>query len=618
MTSARQWMAPPDSEVPFTAVYRNLFTADEESVLEFEYSADERAAFFLDGQWIGNGPERGCPQRWYLGHISAGIQPGQHTLTARLYCFGKEWTTYAQMSIRHGLYVKEKSDLLKDWKYALETGIGFEHPFPDWCAYPRVHVGKNYTSGLLRGKGGIWNKVDWFTDDRILHEPDLPPMKHREIFPDSICGSIKKFNRYVCVWCHYRFHGRGKVRIRWAETPYLTEEYDPLGLKGKKGNRDGSFFVGNFDEFEVDGELEWHDYWWRAGHYTQILTEGEISVDSRYYETGYPFPAFHPGSPLESAAYETLQACSHETFMDCPFYEQLMYIGDSRIEALCIYSITDDHRLPEKALRVLSLSQIPDGMILSRYPAKEEQIIPSFMTLYLLMVHDYWRFHGKNTFLLEILPYARKVANYLTSNLRDGLLYLPGWNFIDWTKEWKNGVPDAPGTNCILNWMAVYAFGKMAEMDDSRDWKGITETMKRAIYRTYYIPEERIFADDPEKKYFSEHAQVMALLASPESGVQEALRRKGLAECGICYSFYYLEACRMNGLDDLYAKRMAKYEKILGEGLTTFPEEFDNPRSDCHAWSSHILYFSLLERKKNQATVIKHPQTKRKEVAFSL
>ncbi len=93
----------------------------------------------------------------------------------------------------------------------------------------------------------------------------------------------------------------------------------------------------------------------------------------------------------------------------------------------------------------------------------------------------------------------------------------------------------------------------------------------------------------------------MALLASPESRVQEALRQKGLAECGICYSFYYLEACRLHGLDDLYAKRMAKYENLLSKELTTLPEEFENPRSDCQAWSSHILYFFLLNRERKQA-----------------
>jgi len=600
MTAERQWMAPPEAEVPFTAVYRNIFTAEKDTALEFEYSADERAFFFLDGKYVGDGPERGCPQRWYLGRISVKVGAGSHTLTARVYCFGKKWTLHAQMSIRYGLYVNEKSALLGEWEYALEKWIGFEQAFPDWCAYPRVRIGKDYNSGILRGKGGNWNRAAYFTDTRTLHEPDLPPMRHQEIFPDSVSGSVKKFNHYVCVWCEYKFRGRGRVKIRWAETPYLTDEFEPNALKGKKGNRDGSFFVGVFDEFNVDGELEWRDYGWRAGHYTQIMTEGDVEVESHYYETGYPLSGFKPETPLEAAAFETLQACSHETFMDCPYYEQLMYIGDARIEALCFYSITDDHRLPEKAIRMLSLSQNGEGMILSRYPAKDEQIIPSFMLIYLLMIHDYWRFHGKNDFFKEILPSAEKVADYLIANLRDGLLYLPGWNFIDWTKEWSNGVPPCKDTNCILNWMLVYALRKMAEMDGSRDCKAVADTVEKAIFQAYFIPEEKIFADDMEKKHFSEHAQVVALLASPDAPVGDALRREGLAECGICYSFYYLEACRLHGLDDLYAKRMAKYEGLLKEGLTTLPEEFDNPRSDCHAWSSHILYFAALDRKKKQ------------------
>ena len=596
MKNERQWMAVPSAECPFCAFYRNRFTTQQNEILKFEYSGDEHVAFYLDGKNIVNGPEKGCPERWYLGHVSVPVEAGEHTLTAHLCCFGKEWTAVAQMSIQHGLYVSEESSLLTEWECTLEKDVAYELPFPDWGAYPRVRVGTKYNSALLCGDGDGWQKVKYYTDTRILHEPDLPPMRCQEIFPDSVNDTIIKFDKYVCVWSHYIFRGQGKVRIRWAETPYLTEKYDNLYLKGEKGNRTGSFFVGNFDEFKVNGTLEWHDCWWRAGHYVQIITEGSVTVESHFMETGYPLPQIKTDSPLEAAAFATLQACSHETFMDCPFYEQVMYIGDARIEALCLYSITDDHRLPEKALRFFSLSQKEDGLILSRYPARVEQVIPSFMMIYLLMVHDYWRIHGNNSFMQEIFPHVRKAADYLVSHVHNGLIYLPGWNFIDWTKQWENGVPDENETNCILNWMAVYAFRKMAEMDDSGNWNEVIETMKSAIYRTYYIEKEKIFADDPGKTHFSEHAQVMAMLADPDAGVEKALYREDLAECGICYSFYYLEVCRMKGLDDLYEKRMAKYEALLHEGLTTLPEEFENPRSDCHAWSSHILYFSRLKK----------------------
>ena len=59
--SNKRWMRPEERavEAPFLAVFRNRFHAGSGAVLKFRYSADERAAFFLDGEKIADGPERG-------------------------------------------------------------------------------------------------------------------------------------------------------------------------------------------------------------------------------------------------------------------------------------------------------------------------------------------------------------------------------------------------------------------------------------------------------------------------------------------------------------------------------------------------------------------------------
>lgn len=88
----------------------------------------------------------------------------------------------------------------------------------------------------------------------------------------------------------------------------------------------------------------------------------------------------------------------------------------------------------------------------------------------------------------------------------------------------------------------------------------------------------------------------MALLALSDTAVIPGLRQGGLTQCSIYFSYYYLSACRQFGLNDLLEKRLDRWRVLADEGLTTFPEEFDNPRSDCHAWSSHILYFLLPEK----------------------
>ena len=171
-----------------------------------------------------------------------------------------------------------------------------------------------------------------------------------------------------------------------------------LKLKGAKGNRDeftGKHFIGEGNLFKLPGGrlFHWIDYWWKSGRCLEISFDGDCRVEQmKFFNTGYPY---HCKLDLTSQAprikrlmdisYRTLQVCSHETYMDCPYYEQLMYIGDARIEALCTYMITQDRRLVKKSLRMLARSQRADGMILSRWPSKVEQEIPCFALIYILM-----------------------------------------------------------------------------------------------------------------------------------------------------------------------------------------------------------------------------------------
>ena len=48
---------------------------------------------------------------------------------------------------------------------------------------------------------------------------------------------------------------------------------------------------------------------------------------------------------LAPSMLRTLLMCMHETYMDCPHYEQLMYLGDTRIQMLITYALSDDTRI---------------------------------------------------------------------------------------------------------------------------------------------------------------------------------------------------------------------------------------------------------------------------------
>lgn len=581
-------------DTTYITVYRCCFETAAEQTLEFEFSADNRAQLYLDGKLLINGPERGAPQHWYFQRVKTQVSAGSHILTSRVVSLNPLDITvreygYAQMTVRHGFYVNDKSGLLNNWEYQFENIAAFEKPFPDWASFPRVRITPDYNSKLLAGIGGEWQPVAYFEDFRTLYEPDLPLMRHEKIEPELKAPGLYYFKQYVCVWADYRFKGKGKVSIRWTETPYLTEEFDPLYLKGKKGNRDGKFFVGVPDVFEIDGETVWQDFWWRAGHYLEITVEGDVEYEANFYLTGYPYEEFKPRSVLEKMAFETLQACSFETYMDCPYYEQLMYIGDSRLEALCTYLITDDHRLIRKALRMFALSQRPDGSLNAQYPSCSIQTIPSFMLVWFLMLRDYHKHHGNDDLVMELKPYALRLIEFLKANTHDDLISVKGWNFFDWCDCWDNGVPPGGELNSAMNWLYVLAMQSAAEMELGDGLKEQAERTAAKIREKFYVEEKQLYALDIEKKHFSEHPQILAMLANGDTSVVSGLRNVELTPCSIYFSYYYLEACQKFGLNDLLEKRLDRWRALCNEGLTTFPEEFDNPRSDCHAWSSHIL-----------------------------
>ena len=140
-----------------------------------------------------------------------------------------------------------------------------------------------------------------------------------------------------------------------------------------------------------------------------------------------------------------LQMCAHETYMDCPYYEQLMYAGDTRLQVLVTLALTRDDRLPRKALALLGESLDAEGFTLSRYPAHSAQLIAPFSLYWCGMVHDHALWRGHPEFIRERMPGVRAVLDAFARYRNDeGLLAaVKGWNFVDWVPGWERGTPPA-------------------------------------------------------------------------------------------------------------------------------------------------------------------------------
>jgi hypothetical protein len=130
--------------------------------------------------------------------------------------------------------------------------------------------------------------------------------------------------------------------------PTLEEQIDRLSGKPLPET-----VVGYSDEFLPDGgeNRTFSTLWFRTFRYIKL--DIETAADSLVIDNfnsiyvGYPFQeeaSFKSDDPglgdIWKVAWRTARLCAGETYFDCPYYEQLNYAGDTRIQALITLYIT--------------------------------------------------------------------------------------------------------------------------------------------------------------------------------------------------------------------------------------------------------------------------------------
>jgi len=426
----------------------------------------------------------------------------------------------------------------------------------------------------------------------------------------------------------YLSNGLGsKIEIRYAESLFSIDSSDSKNIRYSKGNRnevEGKIFIGNLDIFlPAGGENRlFRPLWIRTYRYIQmkITTGKEPLVIEDYFNvfTAYPFEqtaSFESNRSVLSDIYEigwrTQRLCAGETFFDCPYFEQLNYSGDTRIQALTTYTMTLDDRLAKDAIKQLDESRMPMGLTQARAPGRRPLIIPGYSLYYVSMIYDYMHFRNDFEWAKQFLKGIRYNLEWFENELDDetGLLKaLEWWNYVDWTEEWYAGIPDEAdnGYSSIINihylytlHQAVEIFQYYGEEEEAMKWQNVADKLAPAIIRQFYNEDRSMFADTPDQTIYSQHANIFAILAglTPVGEENDLMNRiltdKSLIQSSYYFRYYLFEALRTSGLGHLFIDLLEPWENMMSMGLTTFAEKPDPTRSDCHAWSASPLYFYM-------------------------
>jgi hypothetical protein len=440
----------------------------------------------------------------------------------------------------------------------------------------------------------------------------IPPYTTRRVIID--------LENYYCAYPEIiTSAGAGsQVRLLWAEA--LFEKPEARAPKGNRNEIENKYFIGVGDIFLPDGGNQRHfnTLWWQAGRYLELMVETgrdnliierlilrethyPVEMESTFSATGQPLNRIIP------IMVRSIQMDAHETYMDCPYYEQLQYVGDTRLEILATYVMARDDRLPRKALQMFAASRRPDGLTQSRYPSRVLQIIPPFSLWWVGMLHDYALWRGDRAFVEQLMPVARGVVERFRLFItKDGLLGVPyGWNFMDWVPGWDGGIPPegSLGANGMINWQFVLVQQMLAELEDMLGNFQQAEAVRlqakllaERVSFSFWDERRGLFADDLAKAHFTEHTQCLAILSGLLGQEQlkqvtsSLLQDGGLEKTTVYFTHYLFEAYQKTGNIEAFFRRMQMWLDMPKIGLKTTFEMPEPSRSDCHAWGAHPLY----------------------------
>ena len=673
-----QWIEPAGITGEEYGVYyfrKKLDLTAKPDAFRIHISADNRYKLFVNGTLVSLGPARGDLYYWNYTTLDLAphLRAGSNSI-AVLVWNEAQYRPEAQVSLRTGLIIQgatEKEEILNTntgWKSIRDKGY---HPLPGYFA-ASTGENVNLSAGFIGWDQPGFDDSGWpaaakLFDGKLKGTSDgfgwqlvASPIPEAESIPERIptlrlisgiprpagfpaekapvtipanthVSMLLDQTRLTNAYPTLQFSGGRNAGITLSYAESMYEDLARSGMtKGNRNEVDGKDFSGRKDSLTSNGASgqSYTTLNYRTYRYLRLnidTREQPLLIEDLYGTfTAYPFKAtalIRTADPeiqqMLDIGWRTARLNAVETYMDCPYYEQLQYIGDTRIQAMVSYYYSGDDRLARNALDLIDHSRLPEGITQSRYPTHSTQIISTFSLWYIGMLHDYWMYRDDSAFIRSKLDASRAILHFFAKYQQaDGSLKsTPYWTFVDWAngKDWFVGSPPAgsDGGSCIIDLQLLWAYQWAAQMETRMGLKDYASMytrkaaqLKQTIRKKYWDASKGLYADTREHDRFSQHANSLAILTGLVDPAQQAavagklLSDASLTQCTIYFKYYLHQALVKAGLGNNYRDWLGIWRENIRMGLTTWAEYSDlaYSRSDCHAWGSspNIEFFRVL------------------------
>lgn len=601
-----QWLAIPHAASPFVGVFALPFCADAAMDITIHVAAHPRYALYLDDVLLGRGSEAGDLSLCYYESYQLNLSQGAHELCAIVWNAG-DGNQPIQLQTMFLLTPdsKQHNDLLATGFAPWQCSVLPQYEFINFsqqgiCAGPRIRYTQPDGSPqwirpvpLAPGYSGCAYYIP--TRNVQLLPATISMVEERLFFRGewtlTDTPHIIPLDNYYCFYARITIQGKAGDEVQL----YTSERRDTVAY--------GDCFGVTSEAPFVCSTLDW-----LAGAFVHLSGSQGVRVRLELFETRAALQVQGKlqcdNASLErlfSLAIRSLMMCCHDTFMDCPFWERIMYIGDTRLQGLASYTLQHDAAPIKKAIRLFARSaNNPTGLPTCSYPGDGSKIIPSFCLVWVYMLQDLMLWRGERAFVEAHAPLA---LNMLFSQYRDGMIPVPqGWDYYDSTYD-EEDIQDQNGATLLYQLMFALALEQLAKVQRFLGEPDIAQSClnksKNALSHAisgYWDEGQGLFADTLSHNRFSQHVQSVALLLDGlDSGKKQRIavglvHDKQLKPTNIYFSHYLFDACYHSGMGQQVITELERWDAQRKADAFTLPENWGDTRSECHGWGAHSIY----------------------------
>ena len=619
----------------FTA---DLTLAETPRTAILHLTADSRYRLYVNGDYIGRGPERSWPAAMAVDARPIPLRQGANRIRVEVYSPGYSHfahvhraacglLAWAEVDGQTALTTnRENWRVRRDMSWSASTprvsiyGTGVEERDLSCALPPDADTSVWAQPRIVQPpEGPIWaalrpRTTPLLTEDlrplttpwrthygpTLRHDDPHAAIRHALTLPQTeIPATLAKGQTALWIF------DLGESRVCTALATLTASEGDVLTISYAEKLRDGDLLISDpatycrmrpTDRVRLaKGRNEIEGFTPRGARYLifQLDTTDGTTPNPAFNARlpRYPLTPPEQKDPIAALCQRTTLACLQDGFVDSVWRESSQWLGDVVAQSFALLAITDDPRPLRLTLEQAALGAADDGILPSVLPGDVPAYVVTDYNFSWVELLQFWHHHPKTdpTLIRDLWPTLTRLLDRVDANTQpDGLIRSqPGRRlFLDWSTM-DRGEP-----NLTYNLRYLHALQTAQSLSDgtgnpaSPAWAQRSEALRRAIRTTHHSAQGwRESPNGPPACQLALAFLILTGLADDAHALADTLTARSLdpddgpkspvLASPFMHHYLFLALHSLDRRQDIRAIITARWGRWVTEGRATTPENWN-------------------------------------------